>query len=59
MINYYDRTAEEQEIITKAYEFEIQAIEDCNPIGNPYKPTLIAMGLWEALEEALEMAFSI
>ena len=57
MKTYFDRTASEQELIRKAYNFEIEAIEKNSTKRNPYRETLKAMGLWEAIEEAVEMAF--
>lgn len=57
MTNYYERPATEQEIIRKAYEFEIESIELCSPRPNPYLKTIDEMGVREAFEEALEMAF--
>lgn len=58
MTTFFNRTAEEQELIRKAYDFEIEAIEKDSPEGNPYRETLKTMGLWEAIEEAVEMAFN-
>lgn len=57
MTNYYERPATEQEIIRKAYEFEIESIELCSPRPNPYLKAINEMGVREAFEEALEMAF--
>ena len=57
MKTFYERTTAEQEIIAKAYEFEVAAIETESTEPNPYTETLKAMGLWEALNEALEMAY--
>lgn len=58
MTTYFDRTSAEQELIRKAYDFEIEAIEKDSTARNPYRETLKAMGLWEAIEEAVEMAFN-
>jgi len=58
MKTFYERTATEQEIIAKAYEFEVAAIETESTERNPYTEALKAMGLWEALNEAVEMAYS-
>ena len=57
MMTYFDRTPTEQEIIRKAYDFEVNAIEtgDCSP--NPYLKAIKTMGLWEALNEAIEEAY--
>lgn len=57
-ILFTDRTPAEQEIIRKAYEFEIAAIEAESSERNPYTEILQAMGLWEALDEAVEMAYN-
>lgn len=57
MKTYFERTATEQEIIRKAYEFEIKAIEEDNDERNPYAEAIMAMGLWDALSEAVEMAY--
>ena len=58
MTTYMNRTPAEQELIRKAYDFEIKGIEKCSSEPNPYKEAVKAMGLWEAIEEAIEMAFS-
>ena len=57
MTNFYDRTTSEQELVRKAYEFEVESIEACSSEPNPYGDAVKAMGLWEALEEALEEAY--
>lgn len=57
-MTYFNRTTEEQEIIRKAYDFEIEAIEKDSAKCNPYKEAVQTMGLWEAIEEAIEMAFN-
>ena len=57
MKTYFDRTPAEQEIIRKAYDFEIKAIEELSSERNPYTEAIKAMGLWEALNEAVEMAY--
>lgn len=57
MTNYYERPATEQEIIRKAYEFEIESIELCSARPNPFLKAIDEMGVREALEEALELAF--
>ena len=58
MTTFFNRTAAEQEIICKAYDFEIEAIEKGSSERNPYTDAIKAMGLWEALNEAIEMAFA-
>ena len=57
-MTYFNRTTEEQEIIRKAYDFEIEAIAKNSTENNPYCKAVKAMGLWEALNEAVEMAFA-
>ena len=57
MKTFFERTPAEQEIITKAYEFEVAAIEAESIERNPYIEAIKAMGLLEALDEALEMAY--
>lgn len=58
MTTFFNRSIEEQEIIRKAYDFEIEAIRSGSSARNPYFETLTAMGVWEALNEAVEMAFN-
>ena len=58
MTTFFNRTTAEQEIIRKAYDFEIKAIENDSSERNPYTEAIKAMGLWEALNEAVEMAFA-
>ena len=58
MTTFINRTPAEQEIIRKAYDFEVAAIEAENSERNPYMEALQAMGLWEALNEALEMRYN-
>lgn len=58
MTTFFNRTTAEQEIIRKAYDFEIEAIEKGSSERNPYTDTIKAMGLWEALNEAVEMAYA-
>ena len=57
MKSYFDRTASEQEIIRLAYDFEIEAIEQTSSTRNPYIEAIKAMGLLEALNEAVELHF--
>lgn len=62
MKTWFERTATEQDIINKAYEFEINAIENLDPmvddLPNPYIEEIKAMGLWEAFNEAVEMKYN-
>ena len=57
-ILFINRTPAEQEIIRKAYDFEVAAIEAESSERNPYAAVMQAMGLWEALNEAVEMAYN-
>ena len=58
MKTYFERTTTEQDIIRKAYEFEIRAIEDLSYEPNPYFKDLKALGLWEAINEAVDMNYN-
>ncbi len=62
MKTYLDRTETEKLIIRLAYEFEINAIAHMSTISNPYLKAIkkMANGLetWEAINEAVEMAFN-
>jgi hypothetical protein len=58
MTTFINRTPAEQEIIRKAYDFEVAAIEAESSERNPYFEALQAMGLWEAVNEALEMRYN-
>ena len=58
MTTYFNRTPAEQEIIRKAYDFEIKAIAEDSSERNPYLESIRTMGLWEALNEAVEAAFA-
>lgn len=62
MTTYNNRTRKEQQIIRKAYEFEMEAIKKLDATRNPYFDTIKAMAdgdtLWEAINEAVEMAFN-
>ena len=58
MTTFFERSTSDQEIIRKAYDFEIEAIRSDSSEPNPYYETLKAMGLWEAINEAVEMAFN-
>lgn len=57
MTTFFNRTSTEQELIRKAYDFEIEAIKKNSITRNPYRKAVEALGLWEAIEEAVEMAF--
>lgn len=62
MITFTQRTPAQQDIIRKAYDFEIKAIEKGDSSRNPWFDTIKAMpdgnALWEAINEAVEMAFT-
>lgn len=59
MITFTQRTTAEQEIIRKAYDFEIAAIANGDSSRNPYFDTIKAMeegdAVWEAINIAVEM----
>ena len=57
MTTFNHRTTEEQELIRKAYDFEIAAIHAESMERNPYRDRLKEMGVWEEIEIAVEMAF--
>lgn len=58
---YYNRPIEEQEIITKAYQFEAKGIEECDSTPNPWVDEILAWEdgetIWEAINEALELQY--
>ena len=54
---YWERTEAEQEIMRAAYDWEIAAIAAGSWERNPYTTEIKAMGLWDALNDAVEMAF--
>ena len=58
MTIFFQRTEAEQAIIRNAYIFEIEAIKAESSERNPYTDAIKVMGLWDALNEAVEMAFS-
>lgn len=60
MTTFTQRTTEQQNIIRKAYDFEIEAIANGDSSRNPWFDTIMAMPdgeeLWEAINVAIEMA---
>lgn len=62
MTTFAQRTTTEQELIRKAYEFEILAINEDNADRNPYYDAIITMvngrSVWEGINLAVELAFS-
>lgn len=54
---FFERTKEEQDIIRKAYEFEIEGIINNDSSPNPYFKRIKEMGLLEELNLAVELAF--
>ena len=56
MKTYFDCSTTEQEIFRKAYNFEIEAIENNSTERNPYFEKIQSMGVWEAFNRAIEMA---
>ena len=62
MTTFTQRATDQQVIIRMAYEFEVEAIANCDSSRNPWFDTIKAMpdgdALWEAINEAVEMAFA-
>ena len=60
-MTYFERTKNEQNIITKAYEFEINAIEECDATRNPWFDEIMTWedgkDVWSAINEAVEMFY--
>ena len=58
---YINRTQHEQEVIRKAYDFEIKAIEECDATRNPWfdeiKSWADGSEVWEAINEAVAMRY--
>ena len=58
---YTNRTKREQEIIAKAYDFEIEAIENCDATRNPWfdeiKSWEDGKTVWSAIDEAVAMRY--
>lgn len=58
---YINRTKREQEIIAKAYNFEIKAIEDNDATRNPWfdeiKSWEDGKAVWAAIDEAVAMYY--
>lgn len=47
-----------QELINKAFNFEMKSIKNLTSEENPYWETLKKMGLWEVVEDAVEDALT-
>ena len=58
MTTFFDRTETEKAIIRKAYDFEINCVEndDLDSV-NPYLEAIKKMGLLEALNEAIKLHY--
>lgn len=58
---YFDRPQHEQDVITKAYDFEVKAIEECDVTRNPWFDEIMAWedgkAVWSAIDEALAMEY--
>jgi hypothetical protein len=58
---YFDRPQHEQDVITKAYDFEVKAIEECDATRNPWFDEIMAWedgkAVWSAIDEALAMEY--
>ena len=61
-MTYFNRPTHEQDIIRKAYDFEVKAIEECDASRNPWRREILSWAdgeaVWEGINEALEMAYS-
>jgi hypothetical protein len=55
---FITRPITEQDIIRKAYDFELQAVKEDSSEPNPYFDEVKDMGLWEALNEAVYLALN-
>jgi len=57
---YTERNEHEQEVITKAYNFEIKAIEENDSSRNPWFDEIMewtdGREVWEGINVAVEMA---
>lgn len=62
MITFAQRTPAEQDIIRKAYDFEVMAIANSDSSRNPYHDAIKAMdegdAVWEGINLALEMHYN-
>lgn len=62
MTTFFNRPATEQELIRKAYDFEVKAIKEDSAEPNPFRKAVLALAdgiaLWEGINQALEMAFN-
>jgi len=62
MTTYFNRTIEEQELIRKAYEFEVEAIRRNSAERNPFFNAVLSMDdgeeVWKNINFAVEMAFN-
>ena len=60
-MTHFNRPVHEQDIIRKAYEFELKAIEECDATRNPWfdeiKSWKDGKDIWSAINEAVEMAY--
>ena len=58
---FIDRPQTEKEIIAQAYEFEINAIEECDATRNPWFDEIQTWedgkAIWSAINEAVEMVY--
>ena len=58
---YFERPQNEQNIIRMAYDFEINAIEECDITRNPWFDEIQTWEdgkiVWSAISDAVEMAY--
>ena len=58
---YFERPQHEQDVIAKAYDFEVKAIEECDATRNPWFDEIMAWedgkAVWSAIDEARAMEY--
>lgn len=58
---YTNRPQHEQEVIAKAYDFEVRAIEECDATRNPWHKEIMSWAdgraVWDAIDEALALKY--
>ena len=58
---YFNRPQTEKDIIKMAYDFEINAIEECDATRNPWFDEIQTWkdgkDVWSAINDAVEMAY--
>ena len=58
---YFERPQIEKDIIKMAYDFEINAIEECDATRNPWHKEIMSWAdgkaVWDAIDEALALKY--